>query len=221
MPVGYILFIDEAGDDGIDRVEPIDPNGASEWLVLGGVLIREPNRLKPVEWVREFKKGIKGAQKPDLHFYDLSDYQRIRASQYLAELPIRCFVYISNKKNMRGYQNPRTFKRNVKNAFYNWALRLLLERASHYCVRRTQQDYNETRTMRIELASRGGYSLEQFKAYLHLIRQQSEGGGCISIAAIFLGMLSILMKLKASKPRSVPAFNWLTSWLVHSNKGLN
>lgn len=39
-PYNYILYIDEAGDDGLTRVRPIDENGASEWLIIGGVLVR-------------------------------------------------------------------------------------------------------------------------------------------------------------------------------------
>ena len=37
---GYIAFIDEAGDPGLNRVRPIDENGASEWLVLSAVVMR-------------------------------------------------------------------------------------------------------------------------------------------------------------------------------------
>jgi hypothetical protein len=31
----YVACIDEAGDPGIRRVRPHDPNGGSEWLTLG------------------------------------------------------------------------------------------------------------------------------------------------------------------------------------------
>ena len=37
---GYIAYIDEAGDPGLNRVRPIDENGASEWLVLSAVVMR-------------------------------------------------------------------------------------------------------------------------------------------------------------------------------------
>ena len=36
----YIVYIDEAGDPGLAKVRPLDPNGASEWLTLGAVVIR-------------------------------------------------------------------------------------------------------------------------------------------------------------------------------------
>ena len=41
MPkIGYIAYIDESGDDGIRRVRPIDPGGASEWFVISAFVIR-------------------------------------------------------------------------------------------------------------------------------------------------------------------------------------
>ena len=42
-PYEYVLYIDEAGDDGLKRVRPLDPIGASEWLVISGVLDRVNN----------------------------------------------------------------------------------------------------------------------------------------------------------------------------------
>lgn len=35
----YIAYIDEAGDDGLNTVRPIDANGGCEWLMLSAVLI--------------------------------------------------------------------------------------------------------------------------------------------------------------------------------------
>ena len=32
--IGYVAYIDEAGDAGLKTVRPLDPSGASEWLIL-------------------------------------------------------------------------------------------------------------------------------------------------------------------------------------------
>ncbi len=175
--VGYVLYIDESGDDGFETVRPIDTTGGSEWMILSGVLLHEKNQLKPVEWVREFKAGIKNATRPDLHFADLTDPHRLRACSFLATKHMRCFVAISNKRNMRGYRNPRAERHDTRNPFYNWMLRLLLERTSNFCAERSIRDYGEMRTMRIELASRGGLSLARTKVYLwDKLRRQSQAG---------------------------------------------
>ena len=51
-PIGYIAYIDEAGDDGIKKIRTEAESGASEWLVISAVVIhagshrhsREPAR---------------------------------------------------------------------------------------------------------------------------------------------------------------------------------
>jgi hypothetical protein len=37
----YVAYIDESGDQGLQKVKPIDPDGSSEWLIVAGVLIRK------------------------------------------------------------------------------------------------------------------------------------------------------------------------------------
>jgi hypothetical protein len=64
----YIAFIDEAGDPGLTRVRPRDPNGSSEWLVLGATVIRAETEPHVVEWVRTIRKEIRATQGPDRHF---------------------------------------------------------------------------------------------------------------------------------------------------------
>ena len=39
IPIGYVAYIDEAGDDGIRTVAPLDARGASEWFVLGAFVV--------------------------------------------------------------------------------------------------------------------------------------------------------------------------------------
>lgn len=175
--VGYILYVDESGDDGFETVRPIDASGGSEWMVLAGVLLHAHNEMKPIEWIRYFKNGIKGATRPDLHFADLTDPQKQRACEFLAGRHIRCFCVISNKRNMRGYRNLRAERHDTRNPFYNWMLRLLLERASDFCAVRSVRDYGEMRSMRIELAARGGLSLARTKVYLwDKLRRQDLAG---------------------------------------------
>jgi len=172
--VGYVLFVDESGDDGYSRVWPIDPNGASEWLVLGGVLVKAERSLETVNWVRTFKKGIKGSQRPDLHFYTLSDDKRLEACEFLAGKPVRCFAVISNKRNMRGYRNFRAERWDGRNPMYNWLLRVLLEKASYYCANRSMRDYGEMRSMRIELGARANVSVVRIQDYLFKLRAQTQ-----------------------------------------------
>lgn len=176
MKTGYVVYIDEAGDVGLKTVRPADPSGASEWFILGAVVVRAENSLKAVEWIRHIKSGIRGAQRPDLHFYTLSHTQKLLACQKIANWPLRCFAVVSNKKNMRGYHNPRASQVRSNNPFYNWMLRLLLERITNFCAGRTLKDYGEVRKLRIEMAETGGFSIAQTQAYLTKIKMQSAAG---------------------------------------------
>lgn len=34
----YVAYIDESGDQGLQKVKPLDPGGSSEWLIVSGVM---------------------------------------------------------------------------------------------------------------------------------------------------------------------------------------
>lgn len=82
-PYEYVLYIDEAGDDGLARVKPIDPNGASEWLVIGGFLTRSNYEPTAVEWVKDLRKKIDATQGPALHYRKLSPAKKMRLAHIL------------------------------------------------------------------------------------------------------------------------------------------
>jgi hypothetical protein len=42
----YIAYIDESGDQGLERVKPLDANGSSEWLIVSAVVIRKQNEAE-------------------------------------------------------------------------------------------------------------------------------------------------------------------------------
>jgi hypothetical protein len=107
----YIAFIDEAGDPGLDRIRPLDPSGASEWLVIGATLIRASNEAEPVEWVRSMLSSANVRQTRQLHFRGLKDWQKVLVCSEFERLPVKGFAVLSNKKNMRRHANPRAAAR--------------------------------------------------------------------------------------------------------------
>jgi hypothetical protein len=96
----------------------------------------------------------------------------------IAELPIRCFVVKSHKKNMQNYKNLAAEKAKVNRTawFFCWLSRLLFERVTAYCASRTMKDYGETRTIRIELSERGSVNIEDIKLYYKYLSDQSRMG---------------------------------------------
>lgn len=175
-PYEYILYIDEAGDDGLTRVRPIDEVGASEWLVISGVLVRQTNEPSVVSWVRDIRNDINARQGPALHFRNLSPAKKKRACEMLTEKPVVCFAVCSNKKNMRGYNNERAAKMGGKQWFYNFCVRFLMERVTDLCLRDSLKKYGKAKYIKVVFSQRGGHSYGQTKAYWEHLKAQSAAG---------------------------------------------
>lgn len=175
-PYEYVLFVDEAGDDGLKRVRPIDDVGASEWLCIAGLLVRADNEAAVVDWVREIRKDIASTQAPALHFKKLSPTKRRKACELLADKPVVGFVVCSNKKNMRGWTNPRAASLGVKQWYYNYCVRILMERVTAFCARDSIKNYGEKRIIKVVFSERGGHSYGQTKAYWQLLKMQASAG---------------------------------------------
>jgi hypothetical protein len=178
-PFYYIAFIDEAGDPGISKVKPIDSNGASEWLVIGCTLIQASRESEPVGWIRNMLDSVGLRQRKSLHFRDLEEWRKPLVCQNLASRPVRLFVLASNKKNMRGYTNPRAEAKanplTPRQYFYNFCLRLILERVTDYCYRHSLRHYGEPRHVKVMFSERGGQNYGHLLAYQELLKMQSRG----------------------------------------------
>jgi hypothetical protein len=168
-PYEYVLYVDEAGDDGLKRVRPIDPVGASEWLCISGVLVRQDNESAVTDWVRDIRRDIKQNQGHVLHYRNLSDPKKRRACEMLAGKPVVCFVVCSNKKNMRQHKNDRAASRGSKQYFYNFCVRFLMERVSDLCLRDSLNRYEAPRNVRVVFSQRGGHYYGQTMAYWELL----------------------------------------------------
>ncbi|HEY9010846.1 MAG TPA: DUF3800 domain-containing protein, partial [Devosia sp.] len=83
--IGYTLYIDEAGDEGIGRVRPLQPDGASEFFVLAGLMVRS-TRLGEVRLALSRVKNVAGVPADkELHFRDLGDTAQDAAISELAK----------------------------------------------------------------------------------------------------------------------------------------
>lgn len=180
----YIAFIDEAGDPGISKVAPIDKNGASEWFTLGCVVIGAENHAHPVDFVKRVKAAINSKQTPDLHYRNLTNQRRRTVCEELAKERLRLFAVVSNKKNMRNYRNRRAeaVSLHPKNWFYNYCIRILLERVSAWVEHRAMIDYGEPRSVHLVFSQRGGHSYRHVQTYTELLKLQIERGNLYQTA---------------------------------------
>ncbi|WP_312532019.1 DUF3800 domain-containing protein [Paracoccus sp. (in: a-proteobacteria)] len=164
----YVLFIDEAGDDGLKKVKPIDPDGSSEWLIVAGLLVRAEDEAKCRVWLDEIRVDINATQSDSLHYRKLSPAKRIRAAQLLAAMDVRIFTLASNKRNMRGHHNPKAAAMGGRNWFYNWLVRMIMERVSSFCVENGLKRFQRIGRVKVVFSTRGGHSYTQTKAYWRL-----------------------------------------------------
>ncbi len=173
--IGYIAYIDEAGDPGITRVKPIDSQGATEWLSIGAILIRQAFERETVTWVRSIRETIGARQRPDLHFRDLSPSRKFAVCKEVPKLPLRCFALLSNKKNMRQHRNERVEKARPSSQqwFYNWCIRLLLERITDFVETDSIKRHGKARHVQIIFSERGGVRYAQTSAYHSLLKEQA------------------------------------------------
>lgn len=174
----YIAYIDEAGDPGIKRVQPIDPNGATEWFTLGCAVIRADREAEPIAYVNRVRTIIKSFQRPDIHYKKLQPWQRLAACSELAKETARLFIVASNKQSMRGYKNPNAAAVSLhpNNFFYNYCLRILLERVTEWVERRSIMEFGEPRKMLLTFSERGGHSYRHVETYTELLKIQQANG---------------------------------------------
>lgn len=188
MTPGFYLFIDEAGDEGLDRVRPIDTDGASEYFVLCGVLVRTSKYSELAQSFAKIKSKVGIPSSETIHFRDLSEKNKLIVIDSIAELRLELVAIVSNKRNMRGYRNLRCEASNLEfsrgrlrprryNWFYNNLFRYLLERASAECKRWTFRAYGEIRSIQIIFSRRKEISYSQTGAYLLKLKTERRDGG--------------------------------------------
>ncbi|MDE1149129.1 MAG: DUF3800 domain-containing protein [Azospirillaceae bacterium] len=138
---GFVAYIDESGDDGLDKVFPNRSNGSSEWFVLSAVVVRAENENKIGKIQREIISKFKNTQRKYIHYRDLIDAKKQIACSEIGRADLRCFVVMSNKKNMERYRNEKCKK--DKNYLYWWCTRLLMERVTEFCESKSIKLYGE------------------------------------------------------------------------------
>ena len=175
----FCVYIDEAGDPGIKAKVPA---GASEWFVVSAAVVSAERDLDVVDWLRDMREAVRMQQRQTLHYRNLSQSNRERVCRMLSTKHVRLFTVASHKTNMRGRRNPRIGKALGKDEFYNWCLRLLLERVTSWCARRAELDGIPKPTARIVFSERGGHDYKHLRAYLELLEAQAVSGHGVKLA---------------------------------------
>ena len=98
MSHSYIAYIDESGDDGLDKFrERGAEGGASVWLTITACIIRASRELGVVSWRDEIASNLPNKKRRDIHFTKLNHSQRMMAARVLSDKQLRLAHVISNK----------------------------------------------------------------------------------------------------------------------------
>jgi hypothetical protein len=176
MSSKFLLFIDEAGEEGIKKVRPIDEGGSSEYFVMAGIIIStlRHDELKNFMLSLKVKLGIN--KDVPIHFRDLDESQIGIILENLRNFKFGIAACVSNKRNMRGYKIERIeeidyeIKNNRKvpkknSYFYNHTFRYVLESVSEECAHWSGKHYKDFSPIKIILSEKE-MSYPQMRAYI-------------------------------------------------------
>ena len=167
MPYDYVLYVDESGDTGLNSISTETIDGATEWFVLGGVLVRAEIEDKVARWSREFREHLDVKQARSLHYTKLSPQRKLTACGLLGNKSnTRVFTVISNKRNIENHHNPQAAAvMNNYDWFYCWMIRLLLERVTEFVENCDKNEGRECGQIRCEFSKTGALSGRNMRQY--------------------------------------------------------
>lgn len=174
----YILYVDEAGDDKVQNLKPEHPTGNSEWLCLGGYLVRTDS-VDTLDGIRDrIVCSIGGTSGQPLHFRNYKPKNMSKVCKELATHSARVFVVCSLKKTMLGHRNERaeaagSYSSNQQ-YLYNFVVRLLLERATEFVESDAKSKGIAAPKLKILMATRRGHHFGHFKAYVLQLKRQAQ-----------------------------------------------
>lgn len=180
MAAQYTLYVDEAGDDKAHSLKPENPTGNSEWLCLGGYLVKSERNELLEGWKDGLLRSFGGQTGNPLHFRNYKPWNRVKIAKGLAELPARGFVVCSYKHTMIGHNNSKAEAAGNESSnrqyLYNFVVRLLLERVTTFVGDHAALHNISNPKIQIVMASRRGHHFGHLKAYIHQIIQQAKAG---------------------------------------------
>ena len=125
MTLQYVAYIDEAGDEGINKLR--EESGQSRWLILGGILVSAENDRELPAWRDEGLALFPNKKSNDLHFRYLKHDQKVAISELLSTKRMGICCVCSNKITLLdGGKYEKLYSQ--KGHLYNYLTRFLLER---------------------------------------------------------------------------------------------
>ncbi|WP_260927427.1 DUF3800 domain-containing protein [Novosphingobium sp. 9] len=170
----FHIFIDEAGDPGVKQKSGEEPDW-TDWFVISAVVMDAHREQEANEWIAEMNQAIRRNPPASIHFRNLSDANRRHVCRVMAEKPLRIFVVASHKTSMRRHVSKRLGVAKAQD-FYNWCVRLLLERVTEWCAGWSRQEGRDVQPARIVFSEKGGHDYGELRDYLRKLQAQTLTG---------------------------------------------
>lgn len=171
MTASFVVYIDESGDEGFVFEVDGGGKGSSRWFVLSGVVIEKQHDIETTKLIGAVKKliGRKDDAQDTLHFRKLAHQHRVPLIDAISKASLKTITVMIHKPSL---VNVELFQ--TRNALYNYASRLLLERVSWYCRDHKTPHTQGDGSAEIMFSNRAGMSYDEFKNYLRHLQQNSD-----------------------------------------------
>ncbi|WP_188134286.1 DUF3800 domain-containing protein [Rhizobium sp. RU35A] len=126
MSERYTVFIDESGEAGIGKIRSETSRGASPYMTLGAVLIRNQSWVKITDALGRISADV---NKSPLHCSQLNHYQILHFIRQIRKHQMRLFGVISQKSTLKEYKEVIS---EDSEKYYNKCVQYLLERVGWF-----------------------------------------------------------------------------------------
>jgi hypothetical protein len=156
----YTLYIDESGDPSTRNVRTTVSPGATPYMVLGAVLVKNDPKEHVISELENIKSKI---NKKTLHCSDLNHFQKRYFAKKTAELDVTLFGVISLKATLRNYRNEigDDFSK-----YYHKCLQYLLE---NFCIYSQSNEIDKSH-IDIVVERSNNFKVHSFRKYISKIQ---------------------------------------------------
>lgn len=123
--MGYTLFIDESGDQGINKIRDSSYGGQSPYLILGAALVENKNIENITKKIEKIEKDIRGQKKNFyIHFSKMRHLEKVYVCREFSKLDATFFGLISKKETLGDYAKKICYN---PQQYYNKNIQYFLE----------------------------------------------------------------------------------------------
>ena len=124
--MNYTVFVDESGDQGINKIRTSSSGGQSPYLTLGAALVKDDDIGEITAKIKQIADEVKGNQRESfqIHFSQMKHKEKVYVCQKFAQLPVIFLGLISKKGTLGGYAQQI---KHESAKYYNKNIEYLLE----------------------------------------------------------------------------------------------